>query len=189
MNEQPMKRRNPFIAFLLTFLMVGLGQFYCAQAKRGFILLGILVLVSILSGVILSLNFSGAAPISNLIIFGYLFYVALDAWKIASRAGKIQLKFYNKGAYYALCILFPILISACVIMLQATAFYKKAQSTQEHNQQFNRPLNPAIPTEDFGSYQPAEKAEPTVGQSAPIGSQINNINAGTNSVGSNPPEN
>lgn len=104
------KVRNPLVAFILSLFVLGLGQFYCARAKRAFILLGIGIIIMGVGNLFLNLNFLGSTLIAYILGIGYSLYVALDAWKIAKHGGEVQLKCYNKWYFYILYLLVPALM-------------------------------------------------------------------------------
>lgn len=134
MSALPMKDRNPYIAFILSLCITGLGQFYCAQAKRGFIFVAILIPVMLLCGFVSSLDFNGADSVSNLIFFGYTLYVGTDAWRIAKNAGEIQLKIYNKIRWYVIYFMFPIIIWSIFLVIESMHYYKITKQAQEHQE-------------------------------------------------------
>ncbi len=110
MNGVPLNdsnRRLPWLAALLSFVMVGLGQVYAGRLVRG--LAFSLAFSVVLSASVLFLAFAGPLPT---VTFGLLALVAslgltlagvLDAYWVAARTGPdYELKAYNKPVVYLL---------------------------------------------------------------------------------------
>lgn len=101
--------RYPWLAALLSLLMPGLGQLYCGKIVRCFCIAGPIAVFSLLSIMVLALNFQGRDEL--VITFqavSFLLYGigVIDAYLAARRIqGSYQLKDYNNWFVYVLfCI-------------------------------------------------------------------------------------
>ncbi len=103
------KKRNPWLAGLLSFLTVGLGQIYCGKLKKAIIQVTILFL-----GInsILYLFFVESIKPFNIIIpliflIVYYSYSIIDAFILARKEKTIILRSYNKLYVY---FVYPVVI-------------------------------------------------------------------------------
>ena len=128
-----LKKREPILALLLSFVTPGLGQIYNGQFRKGIILyLTGLLIITILSFTGLFLKFYGMIFCIPIII-GFWLFILLEALYSAKRLKKIKLKRYNKWYFY--CIIF--LINTFVIsplfnsIIKDTKTYKIPSSAME----------------------------------------------------------
>jgi len=104
------ERRIPWIAGLLSILVLGLGHVYCGQAKRGIRLYCVLWLIG-LPGLILLVVLPTPFNIALFIILALIalafgLYVIIDSIKTARKIGDAyQLKAYDKWYIYVAVIL------------------------------------------------------------------------------------
>lgn len=100
--------RNPLIAALLSFLILGLGQLYNGQLKKALLFRILLIVLFLLW------RQSGAEKdfiilvIASSCLLLFRLYAILDAYLHAKRQKGYVLKAYNKGYYY---VLFSVLSS------------------------------------------------------------------------------
>jgi len=100
------KKRNPIIAFLFSFLIPGLGQLYNGQYKKA-------ILFMLLVWIICSLTFYVPGVISTFVgLIIYLItdfilrtYIGIDAIIIATHSKKYKIKTYNKWYFYVLFVI------------------------------------------------------------------------------------
>jgi signal peptidase I len=98
-------KRDPFKAFILSFLTPGLGQLYNGQLKRAVLLyfLGLFIVIFLSSS---GLFFSFYGMVGGLAItLGYMIFVLIDAAITARRLHIIRVKQYNRWYFYILIIL------------------------------------------------------------------------------------
>jgi len=102
------KKRQPWIAGLLTFLVIGLGQVYNGEFKRGIIYyLGSLAISLISAFIMLFLPFPTNFITFFLLGFLYFFIIFLISWREARVKGtSYRLKSYNKLHIYISFIFF-----------------------------------------------------------------------------------
>jgi signal peptidase I len=96
------KKRNPFIAALLTFVTLGLGQIYNGQLKRGiffFLLYAVFLLSFAWSGLLL--HFHGLVTVCAICVV-FMVFVSADAFLTAVRLKEITLQPYHRGFVYIL---------------------------------------------------------------------------------------
>jgi len=102
------KKRNPFLAGLLSLLFTGLGQVYNGKAGLGIVFFLISAAPLILWGVLgWSLHFMGLVALFIVSIVLWLL-IAVHAFIQARRMGETELKKYQKTAVYAFFIIISI---------------------------------------------------------------------------------
>jgi signal peptidase I len=129
------KKRKPIIAFLLSFIIPGLGQIYNGRFKKGIILYLIqLLVVAVL--IFLGLFFKVYGVIISLvIILGFSIFIWLDALFDAIKLKEVPLKPYNKWYIYLVIVLIhgfviqPVISSA--IKKNIVRAYKNASISME----------------------------------------------------------
>ncbi|ANQ52229.1 signal peptidase I [Flammeovirga sp. MY04] len=105
------QRRNPWIAGISNFFILGLGQLYNGELKKGILfLLGFTFLPFIFRLTHLPYSFFGFW-VTIFIIFTLRLYVIIDAVKSAKRLQDYTLKAVNKWYFYFLFIVGSIIIS------------------------------------------------------------------------------
>lgn len=129
---QQIKYRSKLTAALLTFLSLlcipGIGQIFGGRLGRGFLLLGIMLVIGLCSAA------GGMKHIySAVLIYAAFFflciYIAYDAYKLNADKNGIKLHWYNKWYFY---LLFAIVF--CLISFFTIAFlssYKHYRITTE----------------------------------------------------------
>jgi signal peptidase I len=100
------KRRRPWLAALLSFLLSGLGQLYSGRPGRGGLLFGLSALVTLIFLVPGSFDrsFYEQLPwIAILFIAGVAIrlFAIIDAWRLAQRVGALRLRWYNRWYAYS----------------------------------------------------------------------------------------
>ena len=109
------KKRNPFVAGLLSLLFTGLGQVYNGKAALGILFVLVAAALTILCGLFgWAHHFIGLVAYAIVSIVFWLF-VAVHAFIQARRMGEVELKKYQKAAVYA----FLILISLASVFIPA----------------------------------------------------------------------
>lgn len=104
-NYEKNKPRNPKLAFFLALFVIGLGQVYNGQIKKGLLFLVIELLLPFTYG-FTKLGASFIGFVSILIIsFCYRVYVIYDAVKYAKKLKTFTLKAYNTWYYYLIIII------------------------------------------------------------------------------------
>ncbi len=122
------KKRKPFLAAFLSFIMPGLGQVYNAQLKKGAIFFSIVFLVPIVLAIPgLYKSFSGMLLVLILEIL-FTIYIIVDAFRYA-RNKAIELKPYNKLAIYLLIIALGVGTSFVSDYLIGIKAYKIPEAT------------------------------------------------------------
>ena len=104
------KKRNIYLAAILSLLQPGIGHVYVGRAKQGFILIAAAYSIMLLLG--LSGILSTFYGILLLAIFGVTFYISVIAHsvRLAKNSKEYNLKPYNKWYWYILLvIIFSIL--------------------------------------------------------------------------------
>jgi signal peptidase I len=99
------KRRRPWLAALLSFLVIGLGQLYCGRPARGALFFGLSVLIALAIPVAARIDLQvHGQPSWIAVLFATSFAIqlsaAVDAWRLARRIGTLQLHWYNKRYVY-----------------------------------------------------------------------------------------
>ncbi len=103
------KKRRPMVAFALSLVCPGLGQLYAVRLRRGAQWLGGAIgLGAVLIGVLLlppapSMVMVGAGLLAVLLV--YQFVVAIDAYRVARRAGIVPLHPINRVWIYLAILL------------------------------------------------------------------------------------
>lgn len=98
--EDQIKKRNLFIAFLLSIFSPGLGQFYNGQLKKGALLFSLVIIFLLLCSVFnVASTYLGFLFIAIILIL-FKIYILTDAMIIASKNKKYVLKSYNRWYYY-----------------------------------------------------------------------------------------
>lgn len=77
--------KDPFIAFILSFLIPGLGQIFVGDMTRGLIFLGIWIGIWVVSWVLVVATLGVAFFIAPLITLAFAVYAGLDAMKLANK--------------------------------------------------------------------------------------------------------
>lgn len=106
-DDSLQKKRNPWVAGLLTLCVIGLGQVYNGELRQGVkYYLGSLVLSLLTAFLVLLLPFP-LNLLSLLLGFIYFIYIFLVSWKDAKSKGMdYPLKPYNKAYIYIFLIFF-----------------------------------------------------------------------------------
>ena len=111
-----LKKRRPFLAFLLSIVTPGLGQIYNGQFKKGlFYLVGFYLVYIVFS--FLLLTFYGMI-FYLMVTAGFFFFIVIDALRGAIKVKAIELKSYNK--WYIYLIIFLLSNVAVLPLLQWT---------------------------------------------------------------------
>jgi signal peptidase I len=110
------KKRNPFVALLLSIIAPGLGQIYNGQVKKG-VIFYIIVLLLALTLSIAKLYFYGLIIILGIFLSCFIFTL-IDAFITAVKIKKIRLTNYNKWQVY----LIFFLISSAIGLIDGTFF-------------------------------------------------------------------
>lgn len=102
--------RNPYVAFVLSLLLPGLGQVYNGQIKKAIIFLGLELVMHFLFGITRgATSFYG---LSSLLVVSIAFriFIAIDAAKNAKRQADYILKPYNTWYYHLLIAIGVIVV-------------------------------------------------------------------------------
>jgi len=109
-EQRKIKKRNPFIAFLFSFLLPGLGHIYIGQLKEGIIIFLLSVFEIFLFGFTRWVtHFSGLVFLVIISLLIYL-YALIDATIVAIGKKNYMLKVYNKWYLYVIILLIPVII-------------------------------------------------------------------------------
>ncbi|MBV8167110.1 MAG: signal peptidase I [Alphaproteobacteria bacterium] len=103
------KKRRPMVAALLSLLCPGLGQLYGAQVSRGTRMLVVTALLGIGLLAMLLVPPTSAVPValgfaSVVVMIGYEIWAAIDAYRVARRAGVAPLSRANRAWVYAVIL-------------------------------------------------------------------------------------
>jgi signal peptidase I len=98
----PTKRRNPWIAALLSLFVSGLGQLYNGQPARAAVFLGVAVMFMVVFALSIPTTFGIfiALVVAMVAIVGWKIAALVDAFLQARRRGAIALAFYNRWYVY-----------------------------------------------------------------------------------------
>jgi len=111
-GEAPVKPRKPLVAFILSFLLTGLGQVYAGRMGRGLALFFVSLVLEMI-GTFALLPISQTERIFCLVVCGVAMviwlYAIFDAVRLASRApADYRLKDYNRVYVYVLFFLLQV---------------------------------------------------------------------------------
>jgi signal peptidase I len=106
----PSKSRNPFIAFLLSLLLPGLGQVYNGQLKKAAICFGLIMVVPFLFGITRGTTFFYGLFALLMIEIVLRIYVIIDGVKNAKRQKDYVPKSYNTWYYHLLIAIAMVII-------------------------------------------------------------------------------
>jgi len=115
-----MKNRNPYLAFILSFLFSGLGQVYNGELKRGIIFLVLVFPIYILiclTGLIQS--FTGLAIVTSILLV-YKLLVAFEAYSKSKSLNPYQIKPINRTTKYLLFVVFGFAINCIGVEIGRT---------------------------------------------------------------------
>ena len=122
-EEKKIKPRKAILAFLLSVLVPGFGQFYNGQLKKAlFIFLGLLIYV-------ICINLTGVKSLflmycaAFIILFILRLFFAIEATVIARKSKEYELKGYNKWYIYLLIIVLGYLTSSIVENIASNSRY------------------------------------------------------------------
>lgn len=101
-NSPTIKRRNPWLAALLSFVTTGLGQFYNGQWKKGLVLFVVETVLGL--GVVVALASFPAMAVGVAVLLGFNVFVAGEAYMSAKRTGEYRLRPSNRWWVYAVLI-------------------------------------------------------------------------------------
>jgi TM2 domain-containing membrane protein YozV len=105
------KKRDPWLAFFLSFICQGLGQLYSGQPKRAIVFFSLEIIVSAIvvgwfstmlgsfRGALAALTIGASAGVTFAVL------VAADAYKIASKIRELRLRWYNRWYIYVFLVL------------------------------------------------------------------------------------
>ena len=149
-NLMEVKPRKPWIAGILTFIMIGLGHIYAGKAKKGIFLSLIGFLASLISLPLwLPKFFPYNFIIAVLIGLSFFVYCLLDAIKISrSNEYSYTLKKYNKWYIYLIVYLVNALVFSPIISTTVKSNVVKA---------YKIPSGAMIPTLLIGDHILADK--------------------------------
>ena len=109
MTEKP---RNAWLAGLLSFLTIGLGQFYVGKPKKAFFLY--FIGQALIGAIFLTALIIFPMPIlilcSLLVALSFFIYNIIDAVFAAKKSKEYQLKLYNRWYFYLLLWIFAAFI-------------------------------------------------------------------------------
>jgi signal peptidase I len=107
MNETPpeeltavTKPRNAFIAFILSFLIPGLGQLYNGQRKKGIIFFALLLFPSAIFGLTRGVTFFYGLVALVIFEISWRIFTSVDAAKTAKRQKEYLPKSYNRWYFH-----------------------------------------------------------------------------------------
>ena len=106
-----MKRKNPWIAFLLSILSLGLGQLYNHQIKKAIL---VFITMNIYVNILIFTNFLKTFPnlyISLILSVGGLLYIFIDAIVVCRKTKEVDIKKWDKWYIYVAIISIQIAIS------------------------------------------------------------------------------
>ena len=124
------KRRNPFVAFLLSFFCRGLGQLYNGQLKRAVVFFSLELILSIMACILfrhMLASFDTAVTALTIIVsigIAFMVFVAVDAYRGASRTRELKLKRYNRWYIYVALMLASIYLINPTFSLLITRNFK-----------------------------------------------------------------
>jgi len=134
MNQKyEIRRRHPFVAFLLTLLASGLGQMYNGQLAKGVFFLflpwiGMLLALLILDGI--SVDYIGMLPV--LFFLGAYIYIFVDAIRMAQKSGYVyRLKAYNKWYLYILFLVISLVLTNYVLKPNLAETFRMPSGSME----------------------------------------------------------
>lgn len=92
--------KDPWLAFLFSFLVPGLGQIWVGDTTRGLIFLGIYAGIWVLSGVIFYATLGWSFVLAPLVALAFSVYAGIDAMNLAKRynAGGARLALLEEGS-------------------------------------------------------------------------------------------
>jgi signal peptidase I len=139
------KPRKAWLAGLLSFLTIGLGQLYAGKLKRALFLY--FIVQGLIGAIVLAVLVILPMPIlilcSILIALSFFLYNIIDAVLVAKRAKEYQLKLYNRWYFY---LLFWILATFVVQPIVTTSVKPNLV------QAFKIPSGSMLPTIYVGDY-------------------------------------
>ncbi len=100
--------RNMFITILLSALTPGLGHFYCGYNKKGMILYGIMIGVSILFFIVLYRWFYGFIFYFGFILVSYLYCIGESMYFAWTKPGSAEMTRFNRWYVYLAMVLVHI---------------------------------------------------------------------------------
>jgi len=116
------RKRRPFVAALLSLLLMGAGQLYNGQLRRAFVFLALTSSEVALAFAMAALvqSFSGFLIVSAwaTIALGLRVFAAIDAFIGARKVGAIELRRYNRWYVYG-----ALLLAAAAVQLQQPSEY------------------------------------------------------------------
>ncbi len=98
-----LKIRRPWLSFLLSILVPGLGHFYNGQPLAALALYGSVVFLIIIAKLLLfgsMIGFLAFLAIALVVRLG----IAIDAWRRAASTGELALRWYNSILIYAVVV-------------------------------------------------------------------------------------
>jgi signal peptidase I len=137
------KKRNPVLAAVLSFLAPGLGHVYAGDAKKAAVLIGIEF------GAILLLGLTGLLStfygLVGLIAFAVVFYiyVIVSSIQLAHNRNEYQLKAYNRWYWYVGLIIVLSLLTNVIFGFRGTLLGYETYSIPAQS------MDPALQVGDF----------------------------------------
>ncbi len=142
MEEAATKKRNKWLAALLSYFCIGLGQLYCGNHRRAIFFLFIFATILAIAASVFLLPY-GIIILLPVLTAGLGFYIfnIVDAWIIARRVGVLELRRYNSWYVYAVIIL------AVNLPEQGLKI-----EFRDHWPAYHSPSGSMIPTMEVGDY-------------------------------------
>jgi signal peptidase I len=111
LKTEKAKRRRPYLAFFLSFFFRGLGQLYNGQLKRAVVFFSIEFVLTPILWILAPYPWGSfgtsmlSVTIGLALSIAYIVFVAVDAYKGASRIRELKLRRYNRWYIYLAIIL------------------------------------------------------------------------------------
>ncbi|MEF2231580.1 MAG: signal peptidase I [Pseudodesulfovibrio sp.] len=119
---QEVRRRNPWLALVLSLLAVGAGQLYNGQWRKGLLFFGAEALLGGLLCLALSAPAGLAAGLA--VLLGFNLYVAADAFRTARRLSAYRLAPCNRVWIYALAVAAGVGVGAAAQAVLEARFFQ-----------------------------------------------------------------
>ena len=108
MPEDEQKQKNPWVAALLGFLMLGLGHVYAGKVKRGIVLYTLLFILALLT-MFIAYDFYIFA-VMVIILLGYKLYNIIEPYRIVKNSSGLSHKKYDRWYFYASVIVLHVIV-------------------------------------------------------------------------------